>query len=479
MTEIATPKPARHFRNVMYGALRGRSTPILEAGGRVCPGASLWSGARAWVEHLRSVGCRPGDRLGLILAPSPGFVMALAAAWWEGLTVVPAAPGTDAESLVAGADVSIIIGDRGGIGITCATEHGLPNGPPAISLGPARFPRTADFCLLSATSGTSGLAKRVPIQWDQLASVVRTHMRPLGWRQGDGRDLPSVSVLPWHHAFGLVVDLLPALLGGAVVHRDPSNGRDPESIAATIEMAGEGVWMSGVPLQFERMAQSGRGLSALTSLRGGVVGGAPAPPGLLDVLRRTRLRTGYGQTECGPGVTLGEPGDWALPGWIGRAVGCETRVGTHGTLEVRGINVSGDRWEPDRGLVHGHRGMWHDTGDRVERVGDGYVFLGRADSVFKLSNGWMVDAPGIEAQIVRTIEGVEEAVVRSRDGVSIEVVLISRPGARSSDAARVRGAVAGTLGALSGRLGVVRVVEAGLVIRTRKGAVDRAKLAAA
>ena len=77
------------LRETLFDALRSRAEPLLVGEGFGIPAASLWTGARTWVNRFRAAGLRPGERVVLALPRSPAFIMAMVAAWWEGLTVCP------------------------------------------------------------------------------------------------------------------------------------------------------------------------------------------------------------------------------------------------------------------------------------------------------------------------------------------------------------------------------------------------------
>jgi long-subunit acyl-CoA synthetase (AMP-forming) len=140
----------------------------------------------------------------------------------------------------------------------------------------------------------------------------------------------------------------------------------------------------------------------LSSLTGGIVGGTPIRGSLRVRLERTRLRVGYGQTECSPGATLGSPGEWEHDDFLGRPLGCEVALGPpdeEGAREllVRGSNsalgsLEGDTLTPvvgpDGWLATGDLALPTDTG--------GFVFQGRSDERFKLDNGRMVNPAPLE-----------------------------------------------------------------------------------
>jgi acyl-CoA synthetase (AMP-forming)/AMP-acid ligase II len=291
-----------------------------------------------------------------------------------------------------------------------------------------------------------------------------------------------LSVLPWSHAFGLVLDLLAGLLGGAgSIVREPSGGRDPASIVRWAH-ACDADRLNAVPLTIARIAQLPGGGDVLGRLRGGIVGGAPATADLIPTLVRTNLRPGYGQTEASPGITLGQPGDW-IPGALGSPIGCRVRIDDAGQLLVNGPNTCLGRWTPGVGLAQAEPGRWMPTGDLVERTERGLRFLDRLDDAFKLANGRLVVPSELEAAIERELNpsaalsdaatAPVRAVVVPEGGESIGVWLLGLH--RRVTPTDIRG-VERALGPLARRLaGVRRLRQADLPL-TRKGAIDRRAL---
>jgi long-chain acyl-CoA synthetase len=201
-----------------------------------------------------------------------------------------------------------------------------------------------------------------------------------------------VGCLPWSHAFGFTLELLMGVLSGAELRSvlpevfvDVLNESQPDMVFGVPRM------VSAIP---DRI---------LSSLEGGVVGGSPIRGRLRERLERTRLRVGYGQTECSPGVTLGKAGEWQYDDFIGRPIGCDVRLGAEdeyggNELQVRGTNVAtGILQEGDLRPIAGPDG-WLSTGDLVVPTKDGALrFSGRMDERFKLDNGRMVNPIPLEA----------------------------------------------------------------------------------
>jgi len=110
---------------------------------------------------------------------------------------------------------------------------------------------------------------------------------------------------------------------------------------------------------------------------------------------------GYGQTECSPGAALGNAGEWEHDDFLGRPLGCEVVLrpssGERASeLALRGRNLAMGYVQGDELIPVVSADGWRATGDLATRSGDGFVFQGRKDELFKLNNGRMVNPVPLE-----------------------------------------------------------------------------------
>jgi len=455
------PPEVNPWHDLLYERLRDEALPALISDDTITPGASLWTGSRLWTEAFRAAGLKGGDRLIIALPPSTAFVQVLVAALWEGCTVALAPPTEDIESLLSSLDARAAV-----------TPHSLPHAWQAEQYaGPSSTPdalrsfdtdRTPDVRFLLRTSGTVGHAQWVALSDRNVLSVLASHLPHFSLH-----DARVLSVLPWTHAFGLVLDLLPALLAGAEIIRDPNGGRDPEQLVR-LRNAWGATHLSAVPLTIQRLADTRKGWRLLRQLHGGIVGGAPVSGPLAERLSYTCLRAGYGQTEAAPGITLGPQGKWEAQ-YLGRPVGCTVEVADDGELLFEGPNACIGFWrdgalqrvDPDR-TVH--------TGDLVRRDGDDFFFQGRKDDAFKLSNGRLVQAGALEATLKTRHPSLRDALVFTPNGDDVAVALC--PDA-STTKPPSQAEVRETLGALGKRLVWTPTVAPDAWTTLAKGTVDR------
>ena len=404
------------WHDLLYERLRDEALPALIYDDTITPAASLWTGSRLWTQAFRSTPLQAGDRLVIALPPSTAFVQVLVAALWEGYTVALAPHNANVPDLLTTLDArAAVTTDAVDAPHTfISEEYAGPRSTPDTLRSPDTSP-TPDVRFLLRTSGTTAHARWIALSDRNVLSVLASHLPHFALH-----DARVLSVLPWTHAFGLVLDFFPALLSGAELIRDPNGGRNPERLLQ-LRNAWGATHLSAVPLIIQRLIDTAGGEALLRDLNGGLVGGAPVSGPLAKRLSRTALRAGYGQTEAAPGIAMGPPGKWAAH-YLGRPVGCSVEVADDGELLFEGPNACVGVWKngrleraaPDR-TVH--------TGDLVERSGNDLYFRGRKDDSFKLSNGRWVQAGAMEAALKTSFPDLRDALVFTPNGNDVAVAL--------------------------------------------------------
>ena len=460
MVSAAESRSENPWREIIYQRFRGLPAPLLCFPDGIIPAASIWTGSRVWLDALRASGLLPGDRVACALPPCPAFVQLLLAALWEGYTLALLPEGHVSEETLSSLDIRLLIADQPDAGLRRDHDN-LPEHSARPALRPVKSSPTPHIQLLARGSGTSGVSKWVALSAANLLSVVRSHSPLLALEEAR-----VLSVLPWHHLFGLVIELLPALFAGAEIIRAERGGRDPRELL-TLGLEHQVTHLNAVPLTFLRLLEQPEGEALIRSLRGGVVGGAPISQYLATALHGTRLRVGYGQTEAAPGIALGEPGAF-FEGCLGSALGCETRVTKEGMLEFRGPNLCLGLWGHAQLVAQDPEG-WRCTGDLVEATTLGLRFVARADDCFKLANGRMVTPAAIESALRAKAPEHARFWVFTADNETLSLLYGSKGGTYAPSPTDLRAA----FGGLFHLLLEVRALPSSEFHHTAKGELDR------
>ena len=167
---------------------------------------ALHHGANDWSRALRRAGIARGDRVVCSLPNGAAFAQLLVASLADGITLAPVPPGEDVRPLLVALDARLAIAP------TSTSEHvsepSPSGGPPRVPMLPRRSKaRTDTIAFLLRTSGTVGQPRWIALSETGVMAVLLSHLPLLGM---DGAS--TLCVLPWSHAFGLVLGLLPALL---------------------------------------------------------------------------------------------------------------------------------------------------------------------------------------------------------------------------------------------------------------------------
>ena len=459
LDQDSEPQMREVWRRLLFERFRDRPLPLLVSSYGTIPAASMWTGSRIWLGAFREIGLQPGDRIVVALPPSPAFMQVLIASIWQELTIALVPETAMVEQTLQQVDARCIVALKEG-------QHTLvPNGVegpgyPAPQLRSTIASPTPAARFLLQTSGTTGAPRWIALSDRNILSVLNSHIEALGLHEAR-----VLSVLPWNHAFGLIIDLLTAAFSGAEIIRDPNAGKDPESIIS-LAKTWEATHLSAVPLTLKRLFDSHAGTALLQSLKGGVVGGAPVSSNLASLLQKTKLRVGYGQTEASPGICLGISGHWRA-NFLGKPIGCQTQIDQHGQLCFKGHNACYGIWDGIKlNVLPNDR--WVETGDRVVEEKEGYVYRGRINDRFKLENGRMVEAGSLEFLLKETIPPIEDALMYSPNGESLTLLVRT-----INEQINLIEAIKECLGGLGSLVDDVCVLPEQAWIRTRKGDIAR------
>ena len=384
------------------------------------------------IDHLANALSREttaGQRVGVLAANTPAFVLGLFAAWRLGAVALPLNARWreyELRRILQDAEPSALVAvDRhGGYSFADLLPVLLPELPSlrrclfVDALGEVQreirglgsvTPEAldAEIGLLLYTSGTTGTPKGALVKSITPADGAEAVNRLLGATSED----VCILIVPVSHAFGLML-LVAALTAGArAVLVDSTFSLLP--LVETVRRH-HGTVLHGSPAVFTSILKAG--FPPLASLRTGLVAGAACPPQVLEQLDRSGLRilNLYGMTELGA-VTCCRPNDSPelryttvgrpLPGYAVRIAG-----GENGEVQVGGPYVTpGYYRQPEQtaaALDH-----WFRTGDIGSLDKDGNLSLsGRAKEVIHVA-GLNVFPAEVEAFLLTHPDVLQAAVV--------------------------------------------------------------------
>jgi len=339
-------------------------------------------------------------RVGLTVKAPVDFCLQYLASLAAGLPIAPLDPGSsDAELLWAAAsyDLSHLIRDGGEVMELrrARPEAASPFIP--VPAGRAAHPSAAvewdatpapTAALVTATRGSMGPPKLVPLSEGQLVLAAATTARHLGLRPSDVGYCPT----PLHLIDTEVVGILAALLSGGSI---AVGSFDRRSAWATVDDFGA-TWMNLAPAMVEALIGVRPPAAAVEQrLRVARVSGAGLP---LAIHGRFWQATGIALLESytlaeAAGPVAANPVELAgrRPGSVGLPVGVELRIvrdngqvaplGQAGRVQVRGATVVssylpyGSPGRDRAPLPAGDLDGWLETGDLGYRSPDGYVYL--------------------------------------------------------------------------------------------------------
>ena len=293
------------------------------------------------------------------------------------------------------------------------------------------------------TSGTTGDSKGVMLTQANLLADINTGCRL--FKPGDR----SLSVLPFHHMFGLAVALLMLVNWRSTVFinsglrylmQDFQEARPLTTMLVPLHL------QTFHKMIVERAKKEGKykklragmklslflyslGIDVLKKLMqevrkpfGGdleyiIVGGAALDPFYEREYRAwgIDLIPAYGATECSPGIACGR-NHYHREGSVGKPIDClELRIADDGEVMIRGENVMKGYWHDEQATAQALKDGWYMSGDIGHLDKDGFLFLtGRKKNLIILSDGENVSPEKLESQI-GLIEGVSEVLVYQED----------------------------------------------------------------
>ena len=415
--------------------------------------------AAALSEH----GVSPGDRVALISKPRAAWATSFFAILRSGGVVVPLDPELqkgEIERILGEAEVKGIVISGGKADDVLSFRDQLPGKPFIVSmdrvkdervlfldsliLGKTPLPRAevdpSSLAILMYTSGTTGNAKGAMLTHANITSNAETAVKCVSLTAEDA----FLSIVPWHHIYGLTITLVtPMLVGGTSTYTPVDR-----NLAEVMGKAKPTIIL-GVPKLYNvlygriRASIEKSGLKRLIdrsspTLMGKLVkkklfgkqfrfftsGGAPLSPEMADGFRRMGIgiMEGYGLTETAPLLTMceafaEEPGMVAVEG-ISIRIDHPDENGV-GEIMASGPNImTGYYKNPEATAEVIDSDGWFHTGD-LGTYKDGRLLIsGRAKNVIVLETGENVYPEEVEWELIN-IPAIEEIMVHEgqRQGI--------------------------------------------------------------
>jgi oxalate---CoA ligase len=379
-----------------------------------------------WREAFALGGVRPGHRVGLRIRDPLAFTVGYLSVIGAGLTAVPMppeAPATEAARLALLLGIDLVVTDRPELadttinwplestGGTWVVPAGRRPPPPRPRPGP-------DPALILLSSGSTGMAKAVPLSEAQLLRVgsIISHHQDLG--PGE----IGYSPLPLFHVNGQVVGVLSAIVSGSgLVLEDRFHASDFWAITASWHVT----WLNLVPAMLAILGAA-PAPGAPAGIRFARSASAPLARAVRARFEETSgvsvLET-YGMTEAASQIAANPLAKAERrAGSVGQPLGVMVRVaaagggaslpGEVGEVCIAGANVVSEYIVP--GAVEARRratdaGGWLRTGDLGWVDADGFLYLtARTDDV--INRGGEKIFPREIEEVLLSHPAVSEAV---------------------------------------------------------------------
>ena len=455
----------------LYEPRRRRVPELLIDAGRWGPRTHLIQGERelsfddcqaateAVAAHLHARGVRAQDRLLILAANSPEWVISL----WAGLAIgAIVAPGNgwwseeEVAHAIALTDPKLVIGDDKRLAkvpsatttITVDEIRAIVDSPPASTTPPpfAMDGDENDPALIVFTAGTTGLPKGATLahrSW--IATLHQTlavsHRLPQEL-SADQAGFVSLLTGPLFHIGGLHALGLALVGGGTLVFLE---GRfDPGQVLEVMERHRVEVWGAIPTMTIRVLEHPSLADRDVSSLRSVPLGGAPVSPELLERIQaafpnaKRRVTNVYGLTECS-GTVAAASGRLIAehPGTTGEPLPCvdmqiaQPDADGVGELLVRTPGQMLGYWnEPPDPTVIDADGFVH-TGDLGKLV-DGRLYITGRSKDIVIRGGENIAAPHVEAVLHEHPDVADVAVVglpHADLGEEVAAAVRLRPGA--------------------------------------------------
>ncbi|WP_024802755.1 class I adenylate-forming enzyme family protein [Nocardia sp. BMG51109] len=480
----------RHVAATFYDVVAESETRFadntLTAGAETLTYREVFARARRLAGALhRRYGIGPGDRVGIMMANRPSYLVALfAAARLGAVAVLYNSRSSAAEIAEAVTDVrsAVVLADPARLEILRSVDHGAAlvstqDGDPAVPAidaliaaadrdGPAGAVPSDAVAAILFTSGTSGRARGVQLTHRNLGNVVlnmrfvaecnlriaaRRYDIPVDDLRPAVPPMAALLIFPLFHVSGLAGLLTTMNTGG---HVATMTRWDPAA-AAHLVREHRLTLMVGPPTAVDELLKLPGAQEQLASLLNVTPGGQATPPNLVGRIAATvpnaQRSAGWGMTETAGSVcTAGGALLAAFPDTLGPmsptmdvrvtdAGGREAPAGTVGELELRGGLVMAGYLDAGGATSTDHL-PWLRTGDLGYLDEHGLVYVVDRSKDIVISSGENIPCAEVEAALLTGDEFTEVAAFGVPDPRLGErlVVAVTLADGRTLDADRIR-----------------------------------------
>ena len=342
-------------------------------GGRVWSRAALQEAADRWFQAIPNEVKLARHRVALAEPNGPGWLAAFIGLLRAGAIIVPLDPAEPAEARTATALAA---------GVNWLWEAGqlrpLASHPPA---------RSADYCLIKLTSGSTGTPRPLVFTHAQMIADGRQVCASMGIQPDD----LNLGIIPFGHSYGLGNLIVPLLVQGTpiIIAASPL----PNALAADCARWKPTVFPA-VPTLLRALSQAEAEPAALASLRLVISAGAPLTPEIATAFAThfgRRIHSFYGSSETG-GICFDRTGEATL---AGRSVGTpmegvrlEFRRGGRFQVKSAAVMGAGHHSPPDRAEINefGELVLLGRTG-RTAKIGGRRIDLGEIEKLLRATPG--------------------------------------------------------------------------------------------
>ncbi|MFA5309583.1 MAG: AMP-binding protein [Dehalococcoidales bacterium] len=430
--------------------------------------ASLEADASRVARALVKMGVKKGDRVAMMQASNPEFVVVFFGIMKAGAIAVPLDSryvAAELDNLFNDCTPSVFFIENPCLEPLLPALSGFKTIEHIITIGSPpdqRFisyedilqenPDTAidvtidpdDIAIISYTGGATQQCHGVALTHNSVYTEVVNSAAT--FRQTE-KDIMILFALPMYHQFGLTAVLLASIYTGNTVVAVPGTGRSVDSFMEAVERE-KGTIYCGVPYIYFLMINVARRAGVkhdLSSLRLLISGGAPLEPVVINRFKEYygfAIRDIYGQTESVCHVTVMPIDGEGKIGSSGKTMPCwemkifdendkELPPGQEGEMVLRGPVMAGFYNKPEA-TAKVLRNGWLHTGDIGYLDKDGYLFITARKRRMLILKGQNIFPADIE-EVLASHPAVAEARVTGKidliRGETVKAIVRLKPGA--------------------------------------------------